>query len=250
MILQQQYQVIGQFLGFFQPSTAVLNGSSSESFKAFFRLFAALRVSPQNIQLVFKKQPGTVTKFSIHDSTETTGTPILGLLRWVGNVNSNISTFDVHIANANAAAVEVAVFEEVHDGLGEDEVDVQAVCLGDGRHRGRLHRVEGPAGGGRGGGRVQIRVLVLHRALRAGGPAGPARRPRSPGRPGSREARGGRGREDSSPAVAGRGAAGGHPKRSVGLGGVGRAVLLVHGAPIAGDRRKRRKGFKYTAYWV
>lgn len=91
-----------------------------------------------------------MAKAPVGDGAEAASAGVLGLAV-VLQVHSHVRASDVHVAHADAAAVEVAVLVEVHDRLGQDEGDIEAVSLGDGGHGGRLHGAEWSAGGGCGG---------------------------------------------------------------------------------------------------
>lgn len=124
------------------------------------RVSTGIRAPAHHVQFILKKQPGRLAEAAIGDSAEATSAGVLGLAV-VPEVNANICSSYVHVTHANAAAVKVAVLEEVYYRFRENEGDIEAVCLGDRRDGGRLNGAEGSAGGGRGGRGVKVRVVVL-----------------------------------------------------------------------------------------
>lgn len=215
----------------------------AQRLQVLLRLPAGVRASAHDVQLVLQEEAGAVGEAPVDDGAEAARAGVrAGVLRvqaGVADVNGRVGASDVHVAHAHAAAVEVAVLEQVHGGVGEDECDVQAVGFGNRGRRGRFHGAERPEGGGSGGGRVKIRVVVFHRALSAGGAA---RRTRGTGRPGrgDGEARRGRRRQDARAAVTGWGAVG--LEGGVCLWGVGLGVFLqLDGAADAWDVAARKE---------
>lgn len=111
------------------------------------------------------------------------------------------------------------------------------MSLRDGRHGGRFYRIQRPAGG-RGGGRgVEVRILILQRALDTGWPARSAWGAWGPWSRGRKARGGGRG-QDARVAVAGRSTV--RQERSVGLRSVSLVVVLVHSTTHTGDVTAKR----------
>lgn len=110
---------------------------------------ADVRGLAEDVQLVLDEEPGVVAQLAVHDGAEAAGAAVLVLVGGVRDVEPYVRTLDVHVAGADAAAVEVAVLENVQHRVREDQGDVQAVRLRDGLHGGWLHGVE-RSGCGRG----------------------------------------------------------------------------------------------------
>lgn len=208
LVLQQQQEAHGRLLAPPGSLSHLRDQVALADHQSPFCSLADVRGLAENIQLVLDEEPGVVAELAVHDGTEAACAAVLILVGGVRDVQPHVRALDVHVAGADAAAVEVPVLEDVEHGVREDQGHVQAVRLWDGLHRAWLHRVERPRGGGRGGGGALVRAVVLDRALAAGS----APTAGSPGRAwrarrGHREARCGRRRQHPRPAVAGGGRA-------------------------------------------
>lgn len=234
LVLQQQQEAHGRLLAPPGSLSHLRDQVALADHQSPFCSLADVRGLAENIQLVLDEEPGIVAELAVHDGTEAAGATVLILVGGVGDVQPHVGALDVHVAGADAAAVEVPVLEDVEHGVGEDQGHIQAVRLRDGLHRARLHRVEWPRGGGRGGGGALVRAVVLDGALAAGGAAAPG----SPGRArrarrGHGEARRGRRRQHPRAAVAGGGRAVERHRRAH-LGRAHLQVILVRQAAHAG----------------
>lgn len=208
LVLQKQQEAHGRLLAPPASLSHLRDQVALADHQSPFRSLADVRGLAENIQLVLDEEPGVVAELAVHDGAEAAGAAVLILVGGVGDVQPHIGALDVHVAGADAAAVEVPVLEDVEHGVGEDQGHVQAVRLRDGLHRARLHRVERPRGGGRGGGGALVRAVVLDGALAAGGaPAAGSPGGARGARRGHGEARRGRGRQHPCAAVAGGGRA-------------------------------------------
>lgn len=134
LVLQEHYQMVRRLL---HQAAGLLHRGGSQLFETPFRVSAGVGASADDVQFVLQEQPGRLAKASVGNGAEATSA---GVLRFavVLEVHAHVRSPDVHVANAHAAAVKVAVLEKVHDRLGKDERDVETVSLGDGRHGGRL----------------------------------------------------------------------------------------------------------------
>ena len=236
LVLQEENELIWYAVA---PSDSwLLERGEPKLLKALFSLSADVRAAADDVQLVLQEEARAVAVTPVDHGAEAAAAGFLGLADRVAQVHAHISSFYVHVTYTDAAAVKVAVLEEVHDGLREDEGDVEAVGLRDGGDGGRLDWVERSARGGGGCWRVQVRVLVFEGALDAGGASRCAWSAwRTWG--GCRETRGGGWRQDTCATVTWRGTVG--HEGCVGLRGVGLAVVLVHGAAYTGDVTEGRE---------
>lgn len=230
LVLQQQDQPIWRFLC---QTASFVRWWSSQLFETPLRVPTGVWAPSHHVQFVLQKQPSRLAKASIGNGAKATSAGVLGFAV-VLEVHAYVCSSDVHVADAHAATVKVAVFEEIHDRLGKYEGDIETVSLGDGGHSGRLNRAEWSAGRGSGSRRVKVRVVVLERALDAWRAAG---RPWSAwcARRGHGEPRCGWGGQDACAAVAGRGTAG--HEGCVGLRGVGLTVVWLHTGDVTVTER-------------
>lgn len=77
----------------------------------------------------------------VYNGTEAAHAAVLIFTGGIGDIHPNIGSFNIHVTGADTAAVEVAILEDVEDGVREQEDGIQAVGLGQRRPgpRERLH---------------------------------------------------------------------------------------------------------------
>lgn len=132
------------------PDSSSLQRGRPELLKPLFGLSADIGATADDVQFILQEKAASVAIAPVDHRAETTAAGFLGLADGVAQVHAHVGSFNVHVTHTNAAAVEVAVFEEVHDGLGENEGDVEAVRFRNGRNRGRLNGIQRSTRRGRG----------------------------------------------------------------------------------------------------